>query len=159
MIYYIFRQQIFTIFLSMAHLTAITFPDRISDYVGGVEGDFKIYELNKRKSLVFEPKRKDIDRNFILFEKDAKYHFNIRYSEEFSNQDVEIREAAACDLFELIEDKKEYQLFECPKSILFVNKTKEKVKVNDLIINDRVFLSKGPPIYLDEKMIYYRRGL
>jgi len=88
MIYYIFKEQIFTIFLSMAHLTAMTFPDKVNDFVGGQEGDFKIYELNKRKSLVFEAKRKDIDRNFIVFEKDGKYHFNIKYDENLSNKDM-----------------------------------------------------------------------
>jgi len=159
MIYYIFRQQIFTIFLSITHLTAITFPDKIIDYVGGQEGDYKVYELNKGRSLVYEPKRKDIDRNFILFQKDGKYHFNIKYSETFSNKDIEVRDAKTCNLFELIEDKKEYQLFECPKSILFVNKSKKPVQINELIVSDRAYLSKGPPIYLQGKMIYYRRAM
>ena len=159
MIYYIFKHQIFTIFLSISHLTAITFPDRIIDYVGGQERDYKVYELNKGRSLVYEPKRKDIDRNFILFQKGGKYHYNIRYDENLSNKDVVIREAKTCNLFELIEDKKEYQLFECPQSILFVNKIPKKVKVNELVIRDRVYLSKGPPIYLEGRMIYYRRSL
>ena len=140
----------------MAHLTAITFPERITDYVGGTEGDFKIYELNKRRSLVFEPKRKEIDCNFILFEKDAKYYFNIKYSDELASQDIEIKYAEACNLYSLITDKKEYQLFECPKSILFVNKTKSKVRVNGQDFLDRAFLSKGPPIFLNEKLIYHK---
>ncbi|OFZ38157.1 MAG: hypothetical protein A2504_17020 [Bdellovibrionales bacterium RIFOXYD12_FULL_39_22] len=156
MIYYIFKNQIFSIFLSMAHLTAITFPERITDYVGGTEGDFKIYELNKRQSLVFEPKRKEIDCNFILFEKDAKYYFNIKYSDELASQDIEIKEAQTCSLYSLIADKKDYQLFDCPRSILFVNKSKAKVKVNDQEFLDRAFLSKGPPIFLNGKLIYYR---
>ena len=156
MIYYIFKNQIFTIFLSMAHLTAISFPERVVDYAGGHEADFKIYELNKGRSLVYEPKRRDINRNFILFLKSKKFHFNIKYSAELSNKDIEIREAKACNLYSLLEDKKTYQLFECPRSILFINKGKNSVRVNDLVVKDRVYLNKGPPIYLDGKIINYR---
>ena len=106
MIYYIFKAQIFTIFLSMGHLTAITFPDKINDYVGGQEGDFKIYELNKGKSLVVESKRKGFSRNFITFLKNGKYHFNVTYNESLSNKDVEIKEAKSCSYLSLIKETK-----------------------------------------------------
>lgn len=156
MIYYIIKGHIFTIFLSMAHLTSVGFPEKVSDYVGGQEGDFKIYELNKGKSLVFEPKRKGFSRNFITFLKDSKYHFNIAYDESLSNKDVEIKEAQTCSYFTLLKETSDYQLFECPKSLFFVNKTKKPVRVNELTIKDKSYLSKGPPIFLGEKIIYYQ---
>jgi len=155
MIYYIFKTQIFTVFLSIAHLTAITFPDKIQDYVGGRKGDFQIYELNQGKSLVYEVKRKDIDSNFITFHRGGKYHFNLLYDERFSNKDIEIKEAATCNMYELIKDAKDYQLFECPRSILFINKLKVPVKVNDQVISDKAFLSKGPPIFINGGVIYF----
>lgn len=154
MIYYIFKNQIFTIFLSMAHLTAISFPDKINDYVGGQEGDFKIYELNKNKSLVFESKRKGFSRNFITFLKSGKYHFNVTYSESLANKDVEIREAKSCSYFSMIKETAEYQLFECPKSLFFINKTKRAVKLNELVVKDKSYISKGPPVYLGDRLIY-----
>jgi len=156
MIYYIITGHIFTIFLSMSHLTSVNFPHKVQDYVGGQEGDFKIYELNKGKSLVYEPKQKGFSRNFITFLKEEKYHFNLKYSEKFSNKDVEIRKAERCTYFTLLKETKEYQLFECPKSLFFVNKTKRPVKVNELTVKAKSYLSKGPPIYLDGKMIYYQ---
>lgn len=156
MIYYIIKGHIFTVFLSMAHLTSMSFPSKVNDYVGGQEGDFKVYELNKRQSLVFEPKRKGFSRNFISFLKDDKYHFNISYNEEFSNKDIEIREAQTCTYFTLLKETKEYQLFECPKSLFFVNKTKFPVKINELTVTSKSYLSKGPPIYLNDKIIYYQ---
>jgi len=156
MIYYIIRGHIFTIFLSMMHLTSVSFPSKVNDYVGGQEGDFKIYELGKGKSLVFEPKRKGIDRNFIAFVKDEKFHFNVAYDEEISNKDIEIKEAETCSYFTLIKETVDYQLFECPKSLFFVNKGKNPAKVNDLSVRDKSYLSKGPPIYLSGKMIYYQ---
>lgn len=154
MIYYIFKHQIFTIFLSLSHLTAITFPSKVFDYVGGQEGDFKIYELNKGKSLVFESKKKGFSRNFLAFLKQDKYHFNIAYDESLSNKDVEIKQARTCSYFSILKETKEYQLFECPRSLFFINKLKKEVRVNDQIIKDRSYLSKGPPIYVNKKLIY-----
>lgn len=154
--YFIFKEQIFTIFLSMSHLTAITFPDRINDYVGGTKEDFQIYELNKKRSLVYEAKNKSVKRNFIVFLKDEKYHYNIKYSEDFSNKDIVIKEAKKCSLFSLLKETKTYKLFECPKSLFFINKVKRRVNINEKVIEDKAFLSKGPPIYLDNKLIYYK---
>lgn len=156
MIYYIFKEQIFTIFLSLSHLTAVTFPSKVHDYVGGTKADFQIYELNSKKSLVYEPKNKEINRNFIVFLKNDKYHYNLRYSEQLSNKDVEIREAKECSLFNLIKETKQFKLFECPKSLYFINKSKKGVKINEEVVENHKFLSKGPPIYLNDKLIYYK---
>lgn len=156
MIYYIFKEQIFTIFLSLSHLTAVTFSDRIYDYVGGQEQDFKIYELNKKRSLVFEPKRTDIDRNFIVFGKKDKHHFNIKYSDDYSNKDIEIRAAESCKLYTLIKETSDYQLFECPRSLLVVNKRNIKLRVNESFIDKKKFISKGPPVWIESRLIYYR---
>jgi hypothetical protein len=156
MIYYIFKEQIFTVFLSLTHLTAMTFPDRIHDYVGGQEQDFKIYELNKKRSLVFEPKRTAVDRNFIVFGKNIKHHFNIKYDEKLSNKDIEIRTASSCSLYTLIKETTHYQLFECPKSLLIVNKKRSKLKVNEAFVDKKKFISKGPPVWIDSKLRFYR---
>jgi hypothetical protein len=156
MIYYIIKGHIFTLFLSMAHLTSVNFNSKITDYVGGQEGDFKIYELNKGRSLVFEPKQKGFSRNFITFMKRGKYHFNLSYNEEYSNKDIVIRQAKTCSYFTLLKETKSYQLFECPKSLFFINKLKGSVKINEFTVIDKSYLSKGPPIYLGKKLIYYQ---
>lgn len=140
----------------MTHLTSINFQTKVADYVGGQAGDFKIYELNKGRSLVFEPKQKGFSRNFITFMKNEKYHFNLTYREDLSNKDVEIRKAQVCTHFTLIKETSDYQLFECPKSLFFVNKLNASVKVNDLTVRKKTYLSKGPPIFLDKKMIYFQ---
>ena len=56
MTYFIMPNQIFTVFLSLAHMTSVTFPAKVTDYAGGRRGDFLIYGLNKDKTLVFEAK-------------------------------------------------------------------------------------------------------
>lgn len=156
MIYYIFKNQIFTVFLSMSQLCAINFPMKVTDYVGGQEGDYTVYELNKGRSLVFETKRKGFERNMIVFQSEGKYHFNVKYDEERANKDIVIREAKSCSGFTLLKETLDYQLFECPESLYFVNKGKGSVKVNDLHIKDKAYLSKGPPVYLDQRLIYYQ---
>ena len=156
MIYYILPNQIFTVFLSMAHLTAITFPDQVTDFVGGQKSDFRVYELNKRRTLVYEAKAKGFKRNLIIFLKDKKYHFDMVYNEEFSNKDIEIKPAKPCNNLSLLKETKRYQLFDCPKSLLFINKGKIPLKVNEFLITGKKYLSKGPPIYQGGKKIYYQ---
>lgn len=156
MIYYIFKTQVFTIFLSLSHLTALSLPSVVTDYVGGQEGDYKIYELNKGKSLVFETKKKDFDRNMIVFMRDSKLHFNVRYDEALANKDVVVRDAETCTYFTLLKETKDYQLFDCPKSLYFINKHKTPVRVNDLTVKDKAFISKGPPVYLENALIYFQ---
>lgn len=159
MTYYIFKDQIFTIFLSLAHLSAVTFETKINDYVGGEIGDFKIYELNKGKSLVYEAKRSEINKNFIAFTKGGKYHFNLNSKKGMSDKDIEIKEAKKCDLFNLLQETKTFKLFECPRSLFIVNKKKVTFKVNEFVVSDRKFISKGPPVWIDGKLIYYKGEL
>ena len=156
MTYYIFKDQIFTIFLSIAHLTAVSFEHKIQDYVGGEIGDFKIYELNKGKSLVYEAKKNSISKNFIAFTKGGKFHFNLKTDPLMSDKDIEIKEARKCELFNLMADNETFKLFECPRSLFVVNKKKNDLKVNELTIKDREFISKGPPVWIDGKLIYYK---
>ena len=156
MIYYIAKGQILTVFLSMAHLTAISFPEKVGDYIGGQQGNFHVYELNQGKSLVFKAKEKEFKGNFITFVNSSKYHFNFIYDERYSNKDIELREAEKCHYFSLIKETKSYQLFDCPKSLFFVNKTKAPMQINEMTIRNKSYLSKGPPVYLNGKMIYYQ---
>ena len=156
MIYYIVKRQIFTIFLSMSHLSSVSFPERIGDYIGGQKGDFQVYELNKGKNLVFEPKKKNFKRSFIVFLKSSSYHFDLVYNEMYTNKDIEIKRGKECSSFVLLKETKKFQLFECPQSLFFVNKAGHPVKVNGLIIKDTSYLSKGPPLFINNKMVYYR---
>ena len=158
MIYYIFKRQIFTIFLSLSPLTAVSFESSVQDFVGGEAQDFKVYELNKGKTLVFEPKKKDFNKNFITFLKDKKYYFNLSYSDTFKDLDVEIKDGEACNSFTLIKDTSDYQLFNCPKSLFFINKKSTPVKVGDQVVRSKAYISKGPPVYLDGELIYYQGG-
>ena len=156
MIYYIVKGHIFTVFLSMLHLTSVSFPQKITGYVGGQKGDFQIHEMNKAQSLVFEPKNKGFKRNLVAFSKNARYHFNLSYNEQHSNQDIELRQAKPCTHFKLLRETKAFQLFECPKSLFFINKRAVPVNVNGIFIRDKGYLSKGPPLFLNHKMIYYQ---
>ncbi len=159
MIYYIMPGHIFTIFLSLAHMTSITFPSKIGDYAGGQKKDFIIHQLNKNKTLVFETKGEDFRRNFIAFGHKTKYHFNLVSNQTRSDKDIEIRKGVPCHAFVLIKETADYRLFECPRSLFFVNKKSTPVKVGDLMITKENYLSKGPPVFVDGKLIYYQGTL
>lgn len=160
MVYYIIQSQVFTIFLSMAHMTSLTFPTKVNDYVGGEIGDFKIYELNKSKSLIFQPKKENFEKNFIAFSQGGnKYHFNLIYDDKNSQKDIVIKEAEPCSYFTLLKEVDSYQLFECPKSLYIVNKSKQPLFVNELTISSKGFVSKGPPVKINGKLVYFQGRL
>ncbi len=154
--YFIFKDQVLTIFLSMSHLTSVNFDSKIYDYIGGTSSDFKIYELNKKRSIVFEAKKKGIDRNFITYHQKDRYHFSIKYDEKLSNKDIVIQDAKECQRFKLIKETKTYQLFECPRSMYFVNKEGFPALINDQVVDKMSFISKGPPIYRNGELIFYK---
>ena len=156
MIYYILPGHIFTLFLSIAHMTSVTFPNKVTDYAGGQKGDFLIYGLNKDKTLVFEAKSENFKRNFIAFAGGTKYHFNLAYDWERSNKDIEIKRGVPCQTFVLLKETPAFRLFECPKSLYFVNRKSAPAKVNDQMIVKKSYLSKGPPIWVDGHLIYYQ---
>ena len=156
MIYYILPGHIFTIFLSLAHMTSVTFPAKVSDYAGGRKGDFIIYGLNKDKTLAFETKGVNFKHNFIAFAGGTKYHFNLAYDQEKSNKDIEIRKGVPCQALVLLKETKSYRLFECPQSLFLVNKKTTPVKINDMMVSKKSYLSKGPPVFLDGRLIYYQ---
>ena len=137
-------------------MTSLTFPEKVSDYAGGRKGDFVIYGLNKNRTLAFETKGANFRHNFIAFSGGTKYHFNLEYSQDKSNKDIEIKKAATCQTFVLLKETPDFRLFECPKSLYFVNKRSTPVKVNDLVVVKKSYLSKGPPIFVDGRLIYYR---
>ena len=156
--YFVFKDQIFTVFLSLSHLTSITFPSKVLDFVGGDRGDFKVYELNKGRSLVYEPHKSSVDKNFLVFLKDQKFHYNLKSDNSFSDKDIEIKKAKPCKLFSLLKETKNFKLFECPRSLYLVNKS-PRLKVNEMEIGKAKFLSKGPPLWVDGDLIYYRGEL
>ena len=156
MIYYILPGHIFTIFLSLAHMTSVTFPSKIGDYAGGKKGSFIVYGVNKDKALVFETKGANFRHNFIAFGRKTKYHFNLVYDQEKSNKDIEIRKGVPCQTFVLLKETGDYKLFECPRSLFFVNKKIVPVKINDMLVTKQSYLSKGPPIFVDGSLIYYQ---
>ena len=156
MIYYIVPGQIFTVFLSLTHLTMVSFPEKITDYIGGKRGEFKVYEVSGGKGLVFEAKLKGVERNFIALSKTSRYHLGLSYSGRYVDKDIEIKSAVPCNYFTLLKETPEWQLFECPKSLFFVNKKNHPIVVNDLTIKDKSYLSKGPPVFVSKKLIYYR---
>ena len=156
MTYYIISGHIITIFLSMSHLTVVTFPEKIFDYVGGSLANFKVHELNKSKTLVFETQGKKFTTNFVAFGKKDKYHLNFVYDEKRSARDITLAQGAKCTYFTLLKDTPSYRLFECPRSLFIINKQKKPLKINDLKISKNGYLSKGPPVVIEGIKVYER---
>ena len=156
--WYIVKSQIFTIYLSLAHLTAVTFPEKVQDYVGGRKGEFVIHQLNQGKTLVFEPKKTVIHRNVVVFTVGHKFHFNLIHHPRRSVKDVNLHPGRPCSRLILLRETKQWQLFECPRSLYIVNRTLRPLFVNERYVRDKAFLSKGPPLTINRRPIHYIGG-
>ena len=95
-------------------------------------------------------------RNFIVFLKNQQFHFNLVYSDKKKNQSVTLKEAKPCFRLTLLKETKDYQLFDCPKSLFVINKQKGPIDIDGILIKDRAYLSKGPTLYWGKKAIYER---
>ena len=154
MSFYILLNQISTLFLSMGILTTMTFDSEITNYLyGGTTSDLFIQVTNNMKTIAIKPKKKGIASNLLVITKDRKYYFNVRYDETSPHNFVEIKNGEINHSLKSLIKSKDYEILEGNTSLLFINRGKRKITVNDIEINKKEYLSKGVPIIKDGKRI------
>ena len=156
MIFYILANQITTIFLSLHLLTTISFDGEIRSYLfGGSKDDITLELANNNKTLAIKAKKKEIDTNLLVVTSRNKYYFHIKISENNSHQFIEVFDGEINNSYSKVKETKDFDLFEGSSSLFFVNKTNEKMRVNELeVIKGKLYLSKGVPIILNGERIY-----
>ncbi|MFA6236072.1 MAG: hypothetical protein WC635_01990 [Bacteriovorax sp.] len=156
MMFYILSNQITTLFLSLHLLTTISFDGEIRSYLyGGSKDDITLELANNNKTLAMKAKKKDIDTNLLVVTSKNKYYFHIKTSDNNSHQFVEVYDGEINNAYSKIKETKEYDLFEGTNSLFIVNKTNEKMRVNELeVTKGKLYLSKGVPIILNGERIY-----
>ena len=156
MTYYVLKGQIITLLVSLSHLSVVSFPEKIQEYAGSHQGKIRVHQLNSGRSLAFEPKARFKEEYFTVFTKNSRYSFKLVFHKKYSDYEIQIQRGLPCSLFHLLKESTGYQLFECPQSLFFVNKNKKPLEVNGVHVRGRAYLSKGPAIFLNNKMIYYK---
>ena len=154
MSFYILLNQISTLFLSMGILTTMTFDSEVTNYLyGGTKSDLFIQVTNNMKTLAIKPKKMDISSNLLVITKDRKYYFNIRYDQVTPHNFVEVKNGEINHSLKSLVKRQDYEILEGKSSLLFINRSNRKIKVNDIEISKKGYLSKGVPIIKDGKRI------
>lgn len=156
MTFYILANQITTLFLSLHLLTTLSFDGEIRSYIfGGNKDDITLELANNNKTLAMKAKKRDIDTNLLVVTSKNKYYFHVKTADSNSHQFVEIDDGEVNNAYSKVKETKTYELFEGISSVFFVNKSNEKMRVNEIeVTKGKLYLSKGVPIILNGERIY-----
>jgi hypothetical protein len=154
MTFFILIGHVATVFLTMNFLTTLSFEREVTSFMYGGNGKDVFISLgNKGKTLVIKPKVKNIDSNLLVITKDQKFYFHIKYGGKSEHQFVEIKRGEINTRYRKIVGSTEFELLEGKSSVLFINKGK-RARVNGREVMRKSYLSKGIPIFMNEKRIY-----
>lgn len=156
MTFYILANQITTLFISLHLLTTLSFEGEIRSYLfGGNKDDITLELANNNKTLAMKAKKKDIDTNLLVVTSKNKYYFHIKTIDSNSHQFVEVYDGEINNSYSKIKESKDYDLFEGASSMFVVNKSNDKMRVNEMeVTKGKLYLSKGVPIILNGERIY-----
>jgi len=137
-------------------LTTISFEGEIRSYLsGGSKDDVTLELANNNKTLALKAKKKDIDTNLLVVTSKNKYYFHVKTSDNNSHQFIEVNDGEINNSYSKIREAKDYDLYEGASSVFVVNKSKEKMRANELdVTKGKLYLSKGVPIILNGERIY-----
>ena len=154
--WFIFPQAIVTFFISMNFHTSMTFESEVSTYIyGGQSSEVSITLANNKKTLIIKANKKPIDTTMSVFVKGIEYAFRVKYTDTINNQwHLHIFPAKINSIYKLITKNEDYSLMEGTNSLLLINNKKIPLIVNDEQVKTRTYLSKGAPVFINEKRIY-----
>jgi hypothetical protein len=161
--YFVFPLQLITIFVSLKFPMVLTFKgEKIIDRVGPYQTDMRITDPSRVKnSLIVETLKPGITNNMVVFTDKSRFTINFVHNEELAVSEVEVSQAREDGGFIVEQSNDKYELLRGKTSMLFINKLKHKVLVNDQIVSDKKFLSLGPPIVYEndghKELLYYKR--
>lgn len=149
MIFYLLLNHIATIFVKMGVLTTLSFESPIINFVYGGGSEVFIEVTNNQKTLIIKPNKKLKGSNLLIITKRRKYYFNLEYSNK-AYKFIEIKPGRINHSYSKTISKSSYEILEGKTSLLFRNKSKKSIWVNEFEIKKRKYLSKGIPLTINQ---------
>jgi len=154
MTFYILMNQITTMFLGLNLLTTISFDSEIVSYMyGGSKQEIFFQVTNNNRTLAIKPLMEGDFSNLLVITKEHKYYFDLKLTDKNSHQFIEVKNGIASHALSKKVKTKDYEILEGQASILFINNTNKEMMVNNIIVKQREYFSKGVPIILNGKRI------
>ena len=82
--FFILPGHIATLFIGFKFALILTFENPITGYGGASHAEISISKdlgFNKGKTIIINPKTEKLDTNLVIFTKDRKYNFYIKFDE------------------------------------------------------------------------------
>jgi hypothetical protein len=155
MTFYILLDQVTKLFVSLGLLTTLSFDSQITSYLyGGSKEDLFISVTNNMRTLTLKPKREGVNSNLLVITKNRKYYFDINYSESNPHKFIEVKSGQINHGMRKLFSINGVDVLEGQSSVLLINNNKKSVQVNGQKVAKKKYLSKGVPIFLENKRIY-----
>jgi hypothetical protein len=99
-----------------------------------------------------------IDVSLVAYgaSKNSTFYINFKHNEALSQKLISINYAKESRSYSVITDNKRFKILDTRNSLLFINKSDKPLIVNEQVVNNRKFISKGPPVFVDGKMVYFQ---
>ena len=155
--FYILSKSLVYLFLSVSHPTTLVFDEPVEYVSAGREGDFSIHRANNQKILVIRPIKEIADTDMVVLTKDQHYQFRVLNSSFDKGRDhsfVYIHDGIPNKAYVLKYEDQNIRILEGETSSLVQNKSKDKVFVNEKIVEREANFSKGIPFILNNKRIF-----
>lgn len=150
MTFYILMNQITTLFLSVNLLTTLSFDSEVVSYLyGGSKEEMFFSVMNNNKTLALKPLTEKDLSNLLVITKQRKYYFNLQVGGKNAHQFVEVKHGTINHAFKKLVDKESFEVLEGSSSILFINKKDRPVRLNEQVVKDKAYISKGVPLILE----------
>lgn len=154
MTFYILMNQITALFLSLNLLTTLSFDSEIVSYLyGGSKEEMFFSVTNNNKTLALKPLTGKGLSNLLILTKQRKYYFNLRVGDK-PHQFIEVKHGAINHAFKKLINRDDFEVLEGASSVLFINKRKRPVRLNEQIVKDKAYISKGVPLILEGKRVF-----
>ena len=153
--FFVFLGQITYLFLSLNQVTALLFEEDIERFIyGGRSEEIHLEVLADGKTLLLRPKVKNLTANLLVFTKTGRFNFHPKMRPKDHHEFVEIKLAVKNSRYQVLKRAQDFDLLDGTTSLLFKNKGPKPLKVNNQVIRNFEYLSKGAPLFINDMQIY-----
>ena len=153
MTFHILLGQITALFLGLNTLTTLSFESDITSFYYGGNKEDVFLKVTDGKTLIIRANRLEGLSNLMVSTEKRKFYFQMQDGGSRPHGFIEVKHGVMNHALSAKITTEEYQILEGRSSILFVNKRRQPVWVNDKEVRRREYFSKGVPIIYENKRI------
>ncbi len=151
---YILTNHIMSLFVSTSMLTTLSFDSEVLSYIyGGSTREIRLDLTPNKKTLILKPLKSIKSTNLLIVTKNREYYFKV-INNENTHSFLKIKHGMINNTFKEYKRFSDFTLLEGNTSYMVLTK-KSDLKIGDVLINKKGYLSKGIPLIYKNKRILH----